>query len=312
MSEPGWDGMTNRREFLAAASLACMGTFTRDVPAFGQAQQPAATAFKELRGGVGIFTGRGGTIGWYVSKEAVAVVDTMFPDMAKICLNGLNERSGNLRIDCVMITHHHGDHTAGAGVFKPAARRILAHEKVPELQKMAAVQAKNEDQQTYPDSTFGKIWVEELGKERAQLEHFGPAHTGGDAVIFFEKANIAHMGDLVFNRRHPFIDRPGGASISGWIKVLEAAAKKFSKDTLFIYGHAQTGFEVTGRTPDLLYQRDYFTALLAYMRAEIKSGKSRDAIVTSTEPLKGFADHGAMVRRVLEAAYDELAAQGRG
>jgi glyoxylase-like metal-dependent hydrolase (beta-lactamase superfamily II) len=312
MRKSGWNGTTNRREFLAAASLACVGAWTRGVPAFPQAKQPVATAFKELRGGVGIFTGRGGTIGWYVSKEAVGVVDTMFPDMAAICLEGLNERSGRLPIDRVMITHHHGDHTAGAGVFRPVAKRILAHERVPELQKMAAAQSKSEAQQTYPDSTFGKVWEEDLGKERTRLEHFGPAHTGGDAIVFFEKANIAHMGDLVFNRRHPFIDRPGGASISGWITVLEAAARKFSKDTLFIYGHAQTGFEVTGRTADLLYQRDYFTALLAYMRAEINSGKSRDAIVASTGPLKGFADHGAMVRRVLEAAYDELAAQTAG
>ena len=40
-----------------------------------------------------------------------------------------------------------------------------------------------------------------------------PAHTDGDSLIHFENANIVHMGDLMFNRRHPFVDRSAGANI---------------------------------------------------------------------------------------------------
>jgi len=299
----------SRREFLAVAVLAPVAADRlRRSAAFAQSQPPAVTAFRSLRGEVGIFTGRGGTIGWYASEDAVGVVDSQYADMAKICLEGLNQRSGNRPIDCLMITHHHGDHTAGIGTFRPITRTVLAHARVPELMKMAAAQQKNEDQQTYPDTTFTDTRLVDLIKEKARLEYFGPAHTGGDSVIYFEKANIAHLGDLVFNRRHPFIDKPAGASIAGWIKVLEAVVAKFPRDTIYIYGHAQQGFEVTGRTPDLMVQRDYLTALLNHVRAEIKSGKSRQAIVTSTEPLKGFPDHGPMVQRVLDAAYEELTA----
>jgi cyclase len=307
MSKSGFGNAPTRREFIAAASMAPLAGLMRGIPSLAQAQQPTVTAFKDVRGGVGIFTGRGGTIGWFVSKDAVAAIDSQYPDTAKTCLDGINQRSGSHSINCLMITHHHADHTAGIGVFRPVARKVVSHVKVPELMKQAAIQAKNEDQQTYPDTTFTDTRVEDLGKEKARLEHFGPGHTGGDAVILFEKANVVHMGDLVFNRRHPFIDRPGGASIAGWIKVLETVAKKYSKDAIFIYGHAQQGFEVTGRTPDLLYQRDYFTALLDYVRAEIKAGKPRAAIIQATETLKGFPDHGPLVQRVLESAYDELA-----
>ena len=52
--------------------------------------------------------------------------------------SGSKERSSNRPIDCVFNTHHHGDHTGGNGVFKPAARRIVAHVKVPALQKATA------------------------------------------------------------------------------------------------------------------------------------------------------------------------------
>jgi hypothetical protein len=59
---------------------------------------------------------------------------------------------------------------------------------------------------------------------------------------------------------------------------------------------------------DLLYQRDYFSALLDHVRGEIKAGQSRESIVGYTAPLKGFADHGPLIERVLQAAYEELTA----
>jgi glyoxylase-like metal-dependent hydrolase (beta-lactamase superfamily II) len=140
------------------------------------------------------------------------------------------------------------------------------------------------------------------------LKHYGPAHTSGDSVITFEKANVVHLGDLVFNRRHPYIDRPAGASIANWIKALEATVADHGQDTIYIFGHSGPKFEATGRSADLRYMRDYLTALLEFVRGEMKAGKARDAIVKVTDPLKGFPDHGPLIERVLAAAYDELSA----
>lgn len=47
-------------------------------------------------------------------------------------------------------------------------------------------------------------------------------HTGGDAVDHCQRANVMHMGDLLFNRAHPNIDRAQGTRVDNWIKVLEA------------------------------------------------------------------------------------------
>ena len=57
-----------------------------------------------------------------------------------------------------------------------------------------------------------------------------------------------------------------------------------------------------------MVQRDYLTALLDYVRGEMKAGKPGQAIVAVTDPLKGFSDHGPLIARVLQAAYDELTA----
>ena len=302
---------TNRREFLTTASLVLAGgAFGRvSLAASGQAQAPPpAPAFTDLRGNIGIFTARGGTIGWFVSPDGVVVVDSQFPETAAVCLEGINRRSSNRPVDVLFLTHHHGDHTAGNITFKPVTKRIVAHAKEVEAQK-AATKPGTEASQVYADRTFTQAWAERFGRETIEAMHLGPAHTGGDAVIFFHRANVVHMGDLVFNRIHPYIDKAAGGSIAGWITLLERAVKGHSADTVFIFGHAKQDWKVTGGKPELLFMRDYLTALLDYTRGEIKAGKSRDEVVKSTAELKGFPDHGPLVPRVLTAAFDELSAK---
>jgi cyclase len=298
-----------RRQFLTTSSVLIAGTFRR-VPAFGQqpaAQAPPATAFTPLRGNVGIFTGSGGTIGWLVSPDGVVVVDTQMGATAATCLDGINERSSKRQIDCVFNTHHHGDHTGGNGVFRPATKKIVAHVKVPELQK-AAARPGTEASQVYADTTFTDHWSITLGKDTVHAVYFGPSHTGGDSVVFFEGANVVHVGDLVFNRRLPVTDRPGGCSLVHWGQALERIANGHAADTIYIFGHAKQGFGVTGRKEDLLYQRDFLSALVEHVRAGMKAGTSKDDIVKATGvELKGFAEHGALTERVLTAAYEELA-----
>jgi glyoxylase-like metal-dependent hydrolase (beta-lactamase superfamily II) len=314
----------NRRRFLTTSSIALAGAtldlsklFAQAAPASqaGQAAPPVPqTAFTPLRGTVGYFTGQGGTIGYHISKNGVVVVDAQMPATAKICLDGINERDGGRMIDILVNTHHHGDHTGGNPVFRGSVKKILAHANVPELQRAAAArQAAARPDAPPPEvvvanATFGTAWEEDVGSDRMALRYYGPAHTSGDAVVTFVKANVVHMGDLVFNRVHPYIDRPAGASIVNWITVLERTVADHKKDTAYIFGHGSPKFGVTGSRADLLYMRDYLTALLGFVRGEIKAGKPRDVIVTITDPLKGFPDHGPLIERVLAPAYDELTA----
>ena len=312
----------DRRRFLTTSSLA-LAAATADLSRlFAQMAAPSApqgpppappTAFTPLRGTLGIFTGQGGTIAYHISKDGVVVVDAQMPPTAAICLAGIKERDGGRMIDILVNTHHHGDHTAGNAVFRPAVKTILAHANVPELQRAAAKQqaAARPDapapEIVVADATFTNTWRQDVGGEVMALTHHGPAHTGGDAVVTFEKANVVHVGDLVFNRMHPFIDRPAGASIANWIRTLERVAADHSSDTLYVFGHASAKFPVTSLRADLLYMRDYLTALLEFVRGEMKAGKPKDVIVMTTSALKEFPDHGPLVPRVLSPACDELA-----
>jgi glyoxylase-like metal-dependent hydrolase (beta-lactamase superfamily II) len=304
----------NRRDFLVRSSLfATAGLMARarlsaQAPVPKGAPAPMITEFKALRRDVGVFTGRGGTIGWLASRDALVVVDTQFPDTAGLCLAGLPGRSDR-KVDVVINTHHHADHTSGNPVFRPAAKTIVAHANVPKLQAAAAEKTDTIDRQVYADTTFPDVWRRELGGEIVTAQYHGPAHTSGDVVVLFEKANVVHMGDLVFNRMYPVIDRPGGASVRGWIKALEEAAKTYPADAIYIFGHGNPKFGVTGKRGDLLVLRDYWSAVLAHVEKQIAAGKTK-AEVAGLENFPGFDDfHSPRPNRLasnLSTAYDEL------
>ncbi len=299
-----------RRQFVVSSSLVvASGAFDR-VRLF--AQEPTVTRFEPLRGGVGIFIGRGGTIGWLATDDATVVIDTQFPDTAADCLAGMKTRSAR-GIDALINTHHHGDHTGGNAVFKPAVGAIVAHANVPGLQRGAAERAGTEADQAYPDTTFDETWSMEMGGETVSAVHHGPGHTGGDIAVFFENANIVHMGDLMFHHRHPFVDRAAGASIRGWVTFLEQVLAAHDADTTYIFGHAKEGLPVTGSSPDLEHMRDYFSAVLQHVEQGVAAGSSRDEIV-ALETLTGFEDYASNPPRLtlggtLGVAYDELTAE---
>lgn len=316
----------NRRDFVLRSSLvAAAGVLARSIalgqnagsaPAARPATAPAAPAtpeFKALRRDVGYFTARGGTIGWLASKDALVAVDTQFPDTAAQFLAGLPGRAGR-SLDLVVNTHHHGDHTGGNGVLKPAAKMMVAHANVPALQRARAEKDGTLDKQVYADTTFPETWRKEVGGEVVAAKYFGAAHTKGDIVTHFEKANVIHMGDLMFNRIYPVIDRPGGGEIQHWAIVLEQVAKAYPADAIYIFGHGSAKFGVTGQRSDLLVFRDYLSGLIDYTQKKIKAGEPKEKIV-ALDNLPGFPDFhvpAGPANRLpgnLSVAYDELTAK---
>ncbi len=88
---------------------------------------PPVTKFEELRRGVGMFIGNGGTIGYLVNADGAVAVDSQFMNTAEICVKGLKERAAK-GIELLINTHHHGDHTGGNLAFKGAVKRIVCQE----------------------------------------------------------------------------------------------------------------------------------------------------------------------------------------
>lgn len=311
----------NRREFLKSGAAVSVGLLARSTlsaqtpPTSSTSTVPVqaptlVTEFHPLRGNVGYFTGRGGTIGWLSSPDALLAIDTQFPDTAAIFVKDLPGRDGRV-FDAVINTHHHGDHTGGNGVLKPVTKIIVAQTNVPALMRAAANRMPNAPAPTFPDATFPLAWRQDFGTETVSAHYFRPAHTSGDIVVHFEKANVVHTGDLMFNRIYPVIDRAAGGSFKGWVTTLDELVKTYPSDAIYIFGHGNAKFGVTGGHADMLVFRDYLAALLAYVETGIKAGKTKEEIV-KLDNFPGFPDlhvppgPGNRLAGNLGAAYDEL------
>lgn len=294
----------NRQQFLIRSSLATAGVLLPFKTLF--AGRPGN--FQTLRRNVGIFTERGGTIGWLASGNALVVIDSQFPETAVHCLEGLKDKTSH-SLDLLLNTHHHGDHTAGNPIFKPVARQSVAHKYVPVLMKKAAQNNNNDAEPAYPETTYEDTWKIDVGDETVHVRYFGRAHTAGDSVIYFEKANVVHMGDLIFNRMNPYTDRPAGASIHNWVNVLSSVLDTYPDDAIFIFGHGKPEFGVTGVKEDVKVMKRYLSGMIEHVEEGIAAGRGREEI-TDLLKLSNFenflyADFWSLSQN-LSVVYDEL------
>ncbi|MEX2528088.1 MAG: MBL fold metallo-hydrolase [Gemmatimonadota bacterium] len=308
---------TTRRDFLRSSSRALAlgmvapALLQGAVPGRGSVWSPTREGFEPIRRKVGLFTGSGGTMGWLVNPSGVLVVDSQYEESAATFVSGLTERTTR-RVDALVNTHHHADHVGGNAVMRHVSQTIVAHRRARELHETTAGAAGNLDPSALADETFGTEWTIRLGDETVRAKHYGPAHTGGDCTVFFQEADVVHMGDLLFNRVYPFIDRPGGASIQGWVQLLESVSAEHGARTVYIAGHAHPDFGVVAYRDDLLVMRDYLSALLDRAQEGIQAGSSVEEI-TSVESLPDFPNHRSLSPRLslsanLQVAWEELTA----
>jgi cyclase len=297
----------DRRSFLHNSALT-FGALT-------VAQQNILNSFFEdpwkitmLRNDVGIFEEQGGTIAFLLSKKGIVVVDSQFPDQSKHLIDELKKKTEK-PFKLLINTHHHRDHSGGNISFKGIVEHVVAHANSKTNQETSAKAQKSEDKQLYADQTYTDSWSKKIGAEKMSLHYFGAGHTNGDSFVHFEHANIVHCGDLLFNRRHPFVDRGAGANMKNWIEVLNKALNKFDKETIYVFGHAATSYKVTGTTDELNKFRDYLGNVLKFAEAEIKAGKTKEELLKAILIPGGEEWKTDGIQRPLGAAYDELTAK---
>ncbi len=293
-----------RRHFLQSSAIAGF-SFLSSKTLLAQLLAEDPYKMKDLRGGVGVFTEKGGTIAYLITNQGIAVVDTQFPEQSQHLIGALKNISTQ-PIQYLINTHHHGDHSGGNIAFKGLAQHVVAHANSATNQRTVAEKQNSVDKNLFPDQTFTDKWKQKVGNESIRMHYFGAGHTNGDSIVHFENANIAHMGDLLFNGRYPFIDASAGASVKSWVNVLEKTQKTFDKNTLFVFGHAFDPEKITGGLEEVKLFKDYLEKVLVYVGKEIKAGKSREEILKATSIPGVTYMQGTGIERSLGPAYDEL------
>ena len=253
-------------------------------PAGAQTPPAETTARTEsLRGGIHVILFQdGGNIGVITGDDGVILVDDQFaprtPAIAA-AVAALSDRPTRF----VLNTHWHGDHTGGNENLARSGALIIAHDNV--RSRMSVPQAMEFFQITTPAApgaalpvvTFADAVTLHINGEEVHAVHVAHAHTDGDAIIHFRKANVIHAGDVFFNGKYPFIDKDSGGSVAGTLAAVDVILGLADEDTLIIAGHGPVG-----RRGELVAFRRMLVETSGRVRRLMEEGKSVDEIVAAT------------------------------
>ena len=122
-----------------------------------------------------------------------------------------------------------------------------------------------------PQITFSDRIKLYFGEHVVELLYFGPAHTSGDAVVYFPEEKVAVLGDLLFVGRDPLVHRHKNGSSFGLVKVLRAVLGLDAQ--VFLSGHAEKGTR-----SDIEAEIKFVEQEQAKIKALVGEGKTLDEI----------------------------------
>lgn len=231
-----------------------------------------------LRHNVYVLTGVGGNIGLSVGDDAAFIVDDQFAPLTPKIVAAIAAITPK-PVRFVVNTHWHFDHTggnenfgkAGAVVMASAnARKRMSTEQFIEFLKRREPPAAPG---ALPVVTFTDSVSLHVNGDDIVAFHVAPAHTDGDVVVHFTKANVVHMGDTYVAPRYPFIDLSSGGNINGSIAVADRVLAVCNAETRIIPGHGPVTDCAALKT-----WRDMIATVRERVRAAMQAGKSLDEI----------------------------------
>lgn len=231
--------------------------------------------------GVHMLTGRGGNIGVSTGADGIVLIDDQYAPLHERIVAAVGAlQPGPVRF--VLNTHWHGDHTGGNEALGRAGALIVAHHAV--RMRMGSEQFMKAFDRRVPASppaalpvvTFGVDTTLHWNGDALHVMHVPRAHTDGDAIVHFQRANVLHLGDTFFAGRYPFIDLDSGGSVEGLIQAVEFALGIANEETRIIPGHGPLA-----RRADLAAYRDVLVAGRDRVAAAIAAGKSLEDVVAA-------------------------------
>ena len=201
----------------------------------------------KVSGNIYMLEGQGGNIAASVGEDGIVIVDDEFAPLAEkiqAALKNLGITDKPVRF--VINTHYHGDHAGGNAPFANSGSTVIAQDNV--RKRLAAggtagnggslkMENKAAEKAALPIITFQHDVTVHLNGEDIRALHFPSGHTDGDAIIFFPKNNVVHMGDDFVRYGFPFIDVASGGSVQGMINAMEKATAQLPADVKVIPGH---------------------------------------------------------------------------
>ncbi len=234
-----------------------------------------------------------GNLAVSVGEDGILLVDDqMMPLAPKIKAAIARLHKGDITF--LVNSHYHYDHAGGNAAFGDDSV-IVAHRSVrkrlAEGREAGAqfIEGKR-PVAALPVVSFDDNLTFHWNGEDVDVIHFSaPAHTDGDAIIFFRGSNVVHTGDQYVNLRgFPYIDHDVGGSALGLRDNMAKLLRMVDSETRIIPGHGPLASKA-----DLAWYHDVVSRSIAFVEARARAGKSVEEIQKEGLPeefkdIKGF------------------------
>ena len=287
--------------------LALWGSVATSAPRVQAAQGPAASAGLEtiqIRPNVYVIFGAGSNITVHLGEDGVILVDAGTAAQAPQVVAAVKALTPQ-PIRLIINTSADPDHVTGNEVVSAAGREVnpdafsddphatvLAHENV--MLRMSTPSGAETLFPTalWPSETYtARVRSMYLNNDAVLVHRHVGAHSDGDSVVLFRKADVIATGDILDLRHFPVIDPAKGGSIQGELaslnRLLELTVPAMPLvlkpgRTLLVPGH--------GRVSDyaeLVEYRDMVTTIKDNVEVLLKEGKTL-AQVQAANPTAGY------------------------
>lgn len=284
---------------------ACLALAAAATPVLAQDLDQVEITTVPVTESIYMLQGSGGNIGVIIGEDGTFIVDDQFAPLTEKIVGAIADLTDD-PVDFVINTHWHFDHTDGNENFGRMGAVIVSHEN--SRRRMATdqlVELFDREQEAYSPEGLPKITFDEsvrfhLNGETIDVFYLGPAHTDGDAVVYFRDSNVMHTGDVFVRYGFPFIDQPNGGSVNGIIDAVATIAERTDAETVFIPGHGPLS-----NRDDLLDLHEMLVTIRDRVQEGIDRGRSFEQIVASN-PTRGYPERGIETEPWLRLVFDSL------
>ena len=253
-----------------------------------------------------VLKGKGGNIGLFIGQDGVFMIDDQFAPLTPKILIAIKKITSK-PIKYLINTHWHGDHTGGNENIEKEGALIVAHNNVRKRMSVDQV-VRGKTKKASPESalpviTFTDDMMMYFNNDDVLITHIHNAHTDGDAIIYFTKNNVLHMGDTYFQGKFPYIDLASGGSINGYIDGIEKAILLSNEETKVIPGHGNVA-----KRSDLKSYLKMLNAIKSNIQKEIDNKATLQEVLVNKAITEGYKSFNGWINeeKIKTAIYKSL------
>lgn len=167
-----------------------------------------------------------------IGDEGILLVDPGHPEMIRKERAALPSMRDS-RVRFVIDSHGHPDHACANGELFKQGAIIVGHGNVREYYETSSWAPRRRPGDT-PQVIYDREMTLRFDGEEVRLIHPPLAHTDGDTITVFRRANVIHTGDIFVMGAFPYMK---DSSIDGYIFAQELLLKLSNDRTLIVPGH---------------------------------------------------------------------------